>query len=85
MLYVILLGVSVVVEEDAPPAEAVGAPVVDGVFEVGGGTVDVVGVGVVVECLGWLVGDLGAGRLEDGVEEGCKGMALGIIASFTKA
>ena len=58
-----------VVEQDAAPADvAPRGPVVDAVFEVGGGAGDVAAVGVVVECAGGDVGDLGWGwEVSDGV------------------
>ena len=52
-------GVGGVVEEDAPAADVAAVrPVVDAVFEVGRGALDVGAVGVVVECPGGYVGDL---------------------------
>ena len=52
------LGVGMVVEEDAAAAKAMDGPVVDAVFEVGGGALDVGARGSVVEGAGWEMGDL---------------------------
>ena len=51
-------GVAAVVEEEAPSGDAVGGPVVDAAFVVGGGAGDVGAVRVVVEGLPADVGEL---------------------------
>ncbi len=65
------LGVGPVVEEEGAAGEAVVGPVVDAVFVVGGGAVDVGAADAIVEGVGWHVGELGA------VLDGYGGRVLG--------
>ena len=60
VVVVLRRSVGAVVEEEGAAGHAVAGPVVDGAFVVGVRAGDVGAVGVVVECAGWEVGELGA-------------------------
>lgn len=71
--YVLGFGVGVVVEEEGAAGDAVGGPVVDAVFEIGVGAVDIGAADVVVEGVGGDVGELegrGGGSVRDSTENG---------------